>query len=209
MIAAGLVVLLSAGLAAFTYLRLERLGPRAWLPLVSRAIVWSALGLLLLNVGCPIAGRQEPPLVLLDGSLSMDAPGGRWAEALDSARRAGEIRWFGDEDASTDSLPTLGRSLLRPALTAAAASSRPVVVVTDGDVEDAADIPLELLAQAPAPDIHADREKWPFRPFGRQFPVGGDRSGGQAEKGCGRLICGRIKLLCGTVQSIRKSLQRF
>jgi hypothetical protein len=148
MIAAGLVVLLSAGLAAFTYLRLERLGPRAWLPLVSRAIAWSALGLLLLNVGCPIAGRQEPPLVLLDGSLSMDAPGGRWAEALDSARRAGEIRWFGDEDASTDSLPTLGRSLLRPALTAAAASSRPVVVVTDGEVEDAADIPLELLGRA-------------------------------------------------------------
>jgi hypothetical protein len=161
MLAAGLVVLLSAGLAAFTYLRLERIGPRAWLPLVSRAVAWSALGLLLLNVGCPIAGRPEPPLVLLDGSLSMDAPGGRWAEARDSARRAGEVRMFGDEDASTDTLPTLGRSLLRPALTAAAASSRPVVVVTDGEVEDAGDLPPELLGRAtvevfprlPRPDL--------------------------------------------------------
>jgi hypothetical protein len=148
MLAAGLVVLLSAGLAAFTYLRLERLGPRAWLPLVSRAIAWSAIGLLILNVGCPIAGRPEPPLVLLDGSLSMDAPGGRWAEARDSARRVGEIRTFGDEDGFTDSLPTLGRSLLRPALTAAAASSRPVFVVTDGEVEDAGDLPPELLGRA-------------------------------------------------------------
>jgi len=148
MLAAGLVVLLAAGLAAFTYLRLERLGSRAWLPLVSRAIAWSAIGLLLLNISCPVAGRPERPLVLLDGSLSMDAPGGRWAEARDSALLAGDVRTFGDEGAFTDTTPTRGRSLLRPALTAASASSRPVVVVTDGEIEDAGDIPPELLGRA-------------------------------------------------------------
>lgn len=148
MLAAGLVVLLAAGLAAFTYLQLERLGPRAWLPLVSRAIAWSAIGLLVLNISCPVAGRPERPLVLLDGSLSMDAPGGRWAEARDSALRSGDVRTFGDEGSSTDTTPTRGRSLLRPALTAAAASNRPVVVVTDGEIEDAGDIPPELLGRA-------------------------------------------------------------
>ena len=148
MLAAGLVVLLAAGLAAFTYLRLEGLGARAWWPLLSRAIAWSAIGLLILNISCPVAGRRERPLVLLDGSLSMDAPGGRWVEARDSALRSGEVRTFGDDGASTDTTPTRGRSLLRPALTAAAASSRPVVVITDGEIEDAGDIPPELLGRA-------------------------------------------------------------
>jgi hypothetical protein len=99
--------------------------------------------------------------VLLDGSLSMGGPGGRWPEALDTARRAGDVRTFGDEAASNDTMPALGRSLLRPALTAAAASDRPVLVVTDGEIEDAADIPAELLGRAavevlarePRPDL--------------------------------------------------------
>jgi hypothetical protein len=149
MLGAGLVVLLALALAALTYLGVERLGGRAWVPLVSRAIAWSSIGLLLLNISCPTAGRPEPPLVLLDGSLSMDAPGGRWAEARDSARRAGEVRIFGGEGgAAGDTTPSRGRSLLRPSLTAAAALNRPVVVMTDGEIEDAADIPSELLGRA-------------------------------------------------------------
>jgi hypothetical protein len=148
MLGAGLIVLLAVGLAAFTYVRIERLGPRAWLPLVARAIAWSAIGLLILNISCPVAGRPERALVLLDGSLSMDAPGGSWAEARDSALRVGDVRVFGDESASSDTTPTRGRSLLRPALTAAAASNRSVVVVTDGEIEDAGDIPPELLGRA-------------------------------------------------------------
>ncbi|HEX2217972.1 MAG TPA: hypothetical protein VHG35_04165 [Gemmatimonadales bacterium] len=148
MLAAGVVVLLAAALAAFTYLGLERLGRQAWVPLVSRAVAWSAIGLLLLNVSCPASGSPLRPLVLLDGSISMGAPGGRWAEALDSARRAGTVRVFGDEVAAGDTSPTRGRSLLRPALTAAAASERPVLVVTDGEIEDAADIPAELIGRA-------------------------------------------------------------
>ena len=147
MLAAVLVVLAAVALAAFTYLRLERLGRGAWVPILSRAVAWSALGLLLLNVSCPSAGRPLRPLVLLDGSLSMGAPGGRWSAARDSAARVGEVRVFGD-GGSADSVPSLGRSLLGPALTAAAGSERPVVVMTDGEIEDAQDLPAELLGRA-------------------------------------------------------------
>ncbi len=148
MLPAVLVVLLAAGLAAFTYLGLERLGRRAWVPLLARALAWSAIGLLLLNVSCPSAGRSLRPLVLLDGSLSMSAPGGRWTTARDSAAATGEVRLFGDEADLADTMPTRGRSLLGPALTAAAASARPVIVMTDGEIDDAGDLPAELLGRA-------------------------------------------------------------
>lgn len=145
-----LFVVILAGLAAWgTYWRLERIGPRAWLAAVCRGVAWSALGLLLLDLSCARmhAGRGRP-LVLLDGSLSMTGAGGRWAEALDSARLWGEIRLFGDPAGSTDTAPALGRSALAPALRAAAASDRPVLVVTDGELDDAAELTPELLPRA-------------------------------------------------------------
>lgn len=135
---AFLVIAAGVALAAITYLRLERLGRRGVLPLACRALAWSAIGLLLINLGCPARDPPGRPLVLLDGSLSMGAAGGRWAEARDSAAHLGEVRVFGDDTpAAGDSTPTRGRSLLRPALTAAAAAGRPVLVVTDGEIEDA------------------------------------------------------------------------
>ena len=142
-----LVVLVAAALAAFTYLHLERTGWRGWAALVCRAVAWSGLGLLLLNVSCPVSGAPLRPLVLLDASLSMAAAGGRWAEARDSAARWGEVRTFGDERSGADTAPTRGRSLLSPALLAASASERPTVVVTDGEIEDASDITAALLAR--------------------------------------------------------------
>jgi hypothetical protein len=148
MLAAAVVVVLAVGVAAFTYLGVERVGRRPWVPLVSRAVAWSSIGLLLLNISCPTSARLQRPLVLLDGSLSMSAPGGRWAEARESARRIGDVRMFGDERATADTAPDRGRSLLGPALTAAAASDRPVVVVTDGEIEDAGDLPAELIGRA-------------------------------------------------------------
>ncbi len=143
-----LVALLAAGLAAFTYLRLERTGRRGWIPMGCRAIAWVAIGLLVLNVSCPVHGSPQRPLVLLDASLSLGAPGGRWVEARDSARHWGEVRRFGDERVSSDTVPTRGRSLLAPALLAASVSDRPVIVVTDGEIEDAADLPPDLLARS-------------------------------------------------------------
>jgi hypothetical protein len=140
-----LILLLSGVLAAVTYLVLERSGRRGWVPLLCRAVAWAALGSLLLNLSCPAAGVTRRPLVLLDASLSLSAPGGRWREARDSAARWGDVRRFGDERGSDDSLPDRGRSLLGPALLAATAADRPVIVVTDGEIEDAADIPPDLL----------------------------------------------------------------
>lgn len=158
---AFIVLLLAGGLAAFTYLRLERIGRRGWVPLACRAIAWAALGLLLLNLSCPVSRPPGRPLVLLDASLSMSAAGGHWAEARDSAARWGEVRRFGDEHAAADTLPSRGRSLLAPALTAASATDRRVVVVTDGEIEDAGDLPPDLLPRAtvrvfprtPTPDL--------------------------------------------------------
>jgi hypothetical protein len=144
----ALVALLALGLSAFTYLGLERLGRRAWIPLACRAVAWTALGLLLINLSCPVRTPPSRPLVLLDASLSLSAPGARWREARDSALHWGEVRDFGDERAGQDSLPTRGRSLLAPALLAASASDRPVIVVSDGEIEDVSEIPPDILARS-------------------------------------------------------------
>ena len=165
------VVLAAVGLAAFTYLSLERMGRRAWIPLACRAIAWSALGLLLVNVSRPVSRAPLRPLVLLDASLSMGAAGARWADAKDSAARWGEVRQFGDARPSTDSIPTRGRSLLAPALLAASASDRPLVVVTDGEIEDVREVPPDLLTRsairlfqrAAQPDLAITRVTGPSR----------------------------------------------
>jgi hypothetical protein len=144
---AVVVVLCAVALAAATYLWVERAGRRAWLALACRGIAWSALGLLLLNVSCPVRRPAQRPLVLLDASLSLSAPGGHWSAARDSAARWGDVRTFGDERVSRDSVPSRGRSLLEPALLAASASDRTILLVTDGEIEDAADVPPDLLAR--------------------------------------------------------------
>jgi hypothetical protein len=116
----------------------------------------AALGALVLLVWNPTAARVEaggaPPLVLLDASLSMAGHGGRWRDALDTARAlaAGGIIWrFGERVAGFDTLPpTDGASRLAPALDAAAARGGPVTVVSDGAIADLADIPPDLLRRA-------------------------------------------------------------
>lgn len=145
----ALVVALSGFLAWFTYWKLERIGPRAWPAALARGIAGAALGLLLLDLTCP--GRSGPtarPLVLLDGSLSMAAAGSQWSAALDSARLRGEVRLFGDQRPVRDSLPTLGRSDLAPALRAALASGRGVIVMSDGEITDPVDLGADDLAGA-------------------------------------------------------------
>ena len=167
----ALVTILALALAAFTYLYLERLGRRGAVPLVCRAVAWSALGLLLLNLSCPVTAPPRRPLVLLDGSISQTAAGGRWREARDSAARWGDVRLFGDERSGADTVPDRGRSLLAPALLAASAADRPVIVVTDGELEDARDLPPDLLARtsvrvfprAPQPDVAITGVKGPSR----------------------------------------------
>ena len=116
----------------------------------------AALGALVLLVWNPTAARVEAggasPLVLLDASLSMAGHGGRWQEALDTARalaQGGVIWRFGERVAGFDTLPpTDGASRLAPALDAAAARGGPVTVVSDGAIADLADIPPDLARRA-------------------------------------------------------------
>jgi hypothetical protein len=166
-----LVVAVAVSLVAFTYLGLERLGRRAWIPMVCRAVAWTALGLLLVNMSCPVRLAPRQPLVLLDASLSLGAAGGRWREARDTAQRLGVVRTFGDERLNADSTPTRGRSLLAPALLAASGTDRPVVVVSDGEIDDVRDIPADILARstvrlfprAPRPDVAITEVTGPLR----------------------------------------------
>ncbi len=143
-----LLILLGFLLAAFTYLGLERLGRRGWVALGFRAVGWSALFVLLADLTCssrPVTGAR--PVVLLDRSLSLQSAGARGVDASDSARRWGDIRYFGDDRPGTDSAYR-GRSVLAPALTAALASGRPLIIVSDGEVDDASEVPPDLLGLA-------------------------------------------------------------
>ena len=116
----------------------------------------AALGALLLLVWNPTAARVEaggaPPLVLLDASLSMVSYGGRWRDALDTARalaQGGVIWRFGERVAGFDTFPPKeGASRLAPALDAAAARGGPVTVVSDGAIADLADLPPDLVRRA-------------------------------------------------------------
>ncbi len=114
-----------------------------------RVVAVLALLLLLWN---PASSRLLPsgdqPIVLLDASLSMS--GAPWRAALDSARGFAHDRavvWrFGSGVAAFDTAPPAdGATRLGPALEAAAARAGEVVIVTDGAVDDVADIPADLL----------------------------------------------------------------
>jgi len=144
-----LLLALAGGLlvAWFAYWRLEGLGRRAWAAALCRAGAMTTLLVLLLDIGWSATpGGRGRPLVLLDASLSMSAAGGHWEAARDSAAAWGEVRAFGDPGAGlADTLPELGRSELRPALVAALALGRPVVVVSDGEVSDAGELEADLL----------------------------------------------------------------
>ena len=117
--------------------------------MILRGIAVLALILLLWN---PASSRLLPagdqPIVLLDASLSMT--GAPWRAALDTARAYGRRRavvWrFGTAVSAYDTAPpAAGASHLAAALEAAAGRAGEVIVVTDGQVDDVAAIPADLL----------------------------------------------------------------
>jgi hypothetical protein len=117
--------------------------------MILRGIAVLALILLLWN---PASSRLLPagdqPIVLLDASLSMT--GAPWRAALDTAgayaRRRAVVWRFGTAVSAFDTAPpTAGASHLAAALEAAAGRAGEVIVVTDGQVDDAAAIPADLL----------------------------------------------------------------
>jgi len=116
---------------------------------ILRAVAVLALILLLWN---PSSARLLPagdqPIVLLDASLSMTGP--PWQAALDSARsfagRRAVVWRFGAGVTAFDTTPpSAGASHLGPALEAAAGRAGEVVIITDGNVDDVASIPPDLL----------------------------------------------------------------
>src|SRR5690349_6469326 len=82
----------------------------------------------------------------------MGARPGLWAEALDTARalaHGGVILRFGRTVAAFDTVPPAdGASRLGPALTAAAARGGPIVVVTDGAIDDREALPSDVIARS-------------------------------------------------------------
>lgn len=125
------------------------------------ALRWAAVALVLLLLFDPelptagLIGGPRARQVIADGSLSMmlpDRPGGgsRWSRQADAARRAArgrDVLLFGDEVrvVSGDSLPAEPpadhTSRLLPALQAASeAGARHVTVLTDGAIDDAAQV---------------------------------------------------------------------
>src|SRR5690349_1739409 len=82
----------------------------------------------------------------------MGARPGLWAQALDTARalaHGGVILRFGRTVAAFDTVPPAdGASRLGPALTAAAARGGPIVVVTDGAIDDREALPSDVIARS-------------------------------------------------------------
>lgn len=147
-IAAALLV---ATIAVVIYVRREALGGAGLGMAALRTIGITALVLLLVNPSRTSRAAGGERTVLLDASLSMGAAGGQWARALDTARALGSgaaaLERFGSATAPFDTLPPHeGSSRLLEPLTAARARGGAVVVVTDGELADAAALPPGLLA---------------------------------------------------------------
>lgn len=108
-----------------------------------RALGLAALFLLLFDPGIAVHRIGVRPLVLLDNSVSMHAAAGHAADATRLATSLGDTSSFGELAPGEPG----GRSTLRDALDGAAASGRPVIVVTDGEISDVAAISSDLLAR--------------------------------------------------------------
>lgn len=126
------------------------LAPRVLPPALIRLAAATIIAALLLDA--PVGRAHLPqPDVALDASMSWQraAPGcAAWSAALDSASRLGNGRWsrFGDSlraDIGRDA-PGDHASRLREVADRAAGIGRPVVVITDGELDDA-----ELLGTLP------------------------------------------------------------
>lgn len=118
--------------------------PVARVAVVARGVAVWALLLLLLDPGIRGSIGRGRPLVLLDNSVSMHATGAQADSAARLAATLGEVVPFGELPGG---LPG-GRTALAEVLGTAIGAGRPIVVVSDGEVADAAAISADLLAQA-------------------------------------------------------------
>ena len=151
MLTVSLAALAAAVIAGLVYVAYERLGAAGLGLTALRTLGVGALVLLLVNPSRSARESAAPPTVLLDASLSMGAAGGRWREALDTARtlagRNGVILRFGTRVTPFDTLPPAdGATRLSDALRIARGRPGPTIVVTDGEIGDAGTIDPGLLA---------------------------------------------------------------
>ena len=134
---AVLAALVAFGVGGAAYLWYEGLGAQGRALAALRGTAGALLAFLILDLTCARSEASRRPIVLLDASYSMDAAGGQGTVARDSAAAWGEVRPFGG-----------ARSSLRAALLAASAQDRPVIIVSDGAIDDRGDLPPDLLAAA-------------------------------------------------------------
>lgn len=136
----GLIGLVAA-VAGALYLRSEGTGSAAVGLAALRTVSIGALLILLINPSRTVEGGGGRPTVLLDASLSMGSAGGRWRDAVDTARALagpdGRLLRFGSRVSSWDTTPPGdGFTYLADALRAASALGGAVYVVTDGEIAD-------------------------------------------------------------------------
>ncbi len=138
----AVAILIAAALAWWPWRR--ELGRKpAWAGLIARFVAILATLLLLFDPGVRL-GSSERPLVLLDNSVSMHATAANPDSALALATSLGDVVEFGELMPGEPG----GSSRLSSSLASAVAAARPIIVVTDGEIQDAAGIPADLLAQA-------------------------------------------------------------
>ena len=159
------IAALAGVLVAFWQYGRTTFAPRFALPATLRALATTLVVALLLEAPAGRASIRAPE-VALDASESWlrAAPRcDRWRMALDSARALGgraTLR-FGDSvrvEASGDA-PTDHATRLRPLADRAAATGRPVVIITDGELDDGEAVEalprgsrIVVMGCAPAPD---------------------------------------------------------
>lgn len=163
----GLIIggsLAAAIVAGLVYLGRERLGAAGVGLAMLRTLGVGALIVLLVDPVRTARRAGGPATVLLDASLSMGAAGGRWDEAVDSARviagRDGLIIRFGTAPRPFGPQPPEdGATRLGEALRAARGRGGPVVIVSDGEIEDLPAVEPSLLGGVRA--IVLPRERRP------------------------------------------------
>ena len=143
----------AGAVAVWAYLVRERLGPTGVGLAILRTLSFAVLLALLANLTLSRRAGTASTTVLLDASLSMRAADLPWRAVLDSARalagRDGLVLRFGREVARFDSGPPVeGASRLGDALRVAAARGGPVVVLTDGALDDWETLPEAVRQRA-------------------------------------------------------------
>ena len=137
-----IAALLGAALSFLMYALRERIGiVRALPPIALRAVALTVLLALVLNASAG-AARAPDPLIALDVSRSwLRGGGGGWerARARVQSLAADSLLVLGDSvrQRSLPDIPDDNASRVAPLVERALAAGRPVILITDGEIEDA------------------------------------------------------------------------